>query len=80
MRSAAVQSSDASRSRIPFDLKTLKMDPGWVQYARTGYRQDQRGSHLIPGYQTDELRDEKDLTSVQRMNGTDQLVYVDRNA
>ena len=65
MRSAAVKSSDANCRQIPFDLKTLKMDSGWVQYARVGYKQeDQHGSHLIPGYQTDELKDQKDITSV----------------
>ena len=41
MRSAAVQSLDANSSQIPFDLKTQKMDPGWVQ-------EDQCGSHLQP--------------------------------
>ena len=33
---AAVQLSDASCSQIAFDLKTLQMDPGEVQYAWVG--------------------------------------------
>ena len=72
MRSAAVKSSDANCGQIPFDLKTQKMDPGWVQYPRVGLQEDQRGSHLSLGYQMDELKDQKDLTSVQyKMTGTD---------
>ena len=57
------------------------MDPGWVQYARVGWQEDQRGSHLSLGYQTEELKDQKDLTSVQYKMTWDRLaMYVDRNA
>ena len=81
MRSAAVQSPDANSSQIPFDLKTQKMDPGWVQYPRVGLQEDQRGSHLSLGYQMDELRDQEDLTSVQYRMTWDRLaMYVDGNA
>ena len=43
-------------------------------------QEDQCGSHLSLGYQMDELRDQKDLTSVQCMMTWDRLaMYVDRN-
>ena len=67
MRSAAVYSSDASWSQIPFDLKTgtglgCNM-PGLVT------QEHQCGSHLMLGYQTDVLKDQEDLTNVQyKMN------------
>ena len=44
-------------------------------------QEHQRGSHLMPGYQTDVMKDQKDLTSVQYEMNWDRLaLYVDRDA
>ena len=66
--------SDSFRFQDPEDGSRLgAISQGLLQ-------EDQCGSHLSLGYQMDELRDQKDLTSVQYMMTWDRLaMYVDRN-
>ena len=67
--------SDSFRFQDPEDGSRL----GAISQGQT--RQEvRRGSHLSLGYQMDELRDQKDLTSVQCKMTWDRLaMYVDRN-
>ena len=43
-------------------------------------QEHQRGSHLMPGYQTDVLMDQEDLTNMQYEMNWDRLdLYIDRD-
>ena len=65
---------DSFRSQKPTDGSGFGCNmPGLANW------EDQRGSHLIPGYQMDVMKDQKNLTSVQYEMNWDRLaLYVNR--